>query len=288
MTIANLSTETTSCLIPDVESVSIQTALDCQPDNCLRQLEKASSIITPFCLTYTTSLNTYTISFPKDIANCAGNTNAISSACSCIMTTVLSSSTSHCSVPIPNTRTEFQTTTVLYTSTITPAPIYQVTNLAPLAKSLDCQADNCLRAIERGFPAIGPFCARYTRKPHQLLDLSADIANCESHSDAISSACSCVIQSSTSPTLTTAAAPVETELGEESTGGWNQGLEQGNWSAVDDWERDRHGSSETQKQKMNWWNWWTNKPSTKGSEGNADDFVKGLKSTLGRPTSWVG
>lgn len=281
-TMAMLPIEKISSIIPNIRNAPIQTELDCQPDNCLRQLEKASSIVAPFCLTYTTSLYTYTIGFPKDIANCAANTIAISSACSCIMAAVLASPTSEYTVPIATTRTEFQTTTVLYTSTITPSPTLQVTNPVPLVKSLDCQADNCLRAMERGFPAIAPFCARYTGMPHQPSILPAEIVNCEGQADAISSACSCVMQPSTSPTSTTAAVPVETELGGERSKSRYQEMEQGNWSGVDNGEHDQHGANGDQNQRMTWWNWWMKKPASTGSGESADDFVNVLEETLGQ------
>ncbi|KAH8587144.1 hypothetical protein B0O99DRAFT_38398 [Bisporella sp. PMI_857] len=226
------------------------TAMDCQPDNCLRQLEKASAVVAPFCMTYTTQFNTYTTSLPIDVANCAGDTHAISSACSCIMTATappLPSSTLTCPAASTIIQTTIQTTTIMVTISTSITPTFM-----PTSTALDCQADNCLRALERNFPAIAPFCAVFTKTPHTTT-LPGEIVNCEGNPSAISSACSCVMQPTSLPTFAAAG------LGPMDVGS-THGTEEGqDWTDdVDGWNHDWNGSSE---RKSGWgWGWpWAGK-----------------------------
>lgn len=168
-----------SCLVASITQnapKSTATTLDCQPDNCLREVHDSrfSSSALGFCATYTTTVNTDPTAIPTYLENCAGNPSAVSSACSCLASpTAISSTTS-------------TTSTTSSTTFSSPAA----------TPTLDCQADNCLRELEdRRFNALAVrFCATYTTaiiaEPSAI---PAYLENCEGSPRAVSSACSCIM-----------------------------------------------------------------------------------------------
>ena len=194
-----------SCIMTDappavtahaVELPLIAASLDCQADNCLRQLEKASSVIAPFCATYTTAFNTHTTGLPEEVSNCASDSYAISSACSCIMTKTIPSPIAVIQ-PVTTTATSVvyqtfhETTTIIMTITAAlPAPEI------PSPTLVECQPDACLSQLESRFPTIAPFCAEYTKTPHTAppIPIPSKVLPCKGNHAAISSACSCVMR----------------------------------------------------------------------------------------------
>jgi hypothetical protein len=153
-----------------------QGALDCQQDNCLRELEDYRFIASAytFCQTYTTTVNPEPTAIPTYLENCGSNPSAVSSACSCLVESVTQGAPK---------------------STPTTASIS-----APTPTPLDCQADNCLRELEdRRFNAMAvKFCASYTTalitEPSAI---PAYLENCEGSPGAVSSACSCIMATAT-------------------------------------------------------------------------------------------
>ena len=284
MTEPPLSPVATSSTIPMVTEFPHPTSLNCQTDNCLRQLASVSSVIAPFCMTYTTTTapNIHIEGLPGSFAICAGDTYVISSACSCIMTAFLPTYRSEYSVPVAITQTTIQTTTVLFTSTVTPPPISPIATAVSFVTSLDCQADNCLRALERGFPAIAPFCATYTKLAHNVSKLPSDIVNCEGNANAISSACSCVMQPSTGATLTAAAIPAETGWAENANEEVSNGIGQGNGETIDDWDRNDDGVRGKHYKGHGSWSWWMKAASEKqGKKPEGDKLSDDVERTIG-------
>ena len=197
-----------------LHSAIASDSLDCQPADCPGQHEKAVATIAPLSDAGTTTLNIEITDLPKDFSNYAKN-NEICVACSSIMVHSLLASKSQCSVTRPTTRSQIrtitQTTSMILISTLTYSPTVSVPPPVRPVTLMDCQADNCLRALEKGFPAIAPFCFTYTKIPHNSLNVPLNIINCGGNSNAISSACSCVMQPSTIPTLTSPPALGEIE-----------------------------------------------------------------------------
>jgi hypothetical protein len=152
--------------------------MDCQPDNCLRHFIRHPDV-SGFCATYTTELNTATTGLPDLVSQCQSDPTRISSACSCVAT----------GVP---------------TSTPTP-PI------------LDCQHDNCLRHFIRHPEATG-FCATYTTGLNTATTGLPDlVSQCHNDPTRISSACSCVVTGTSSPTSSPGAQTTATNDGSLTT-----------------------------------------------------------------------
>ena len=119
-TVPSTTTTTTSGTTSSTSSTfttsitSRPTPIVCNQSNCLRELEDSrfSNLASPFCFTYTTTLNTAPSAIPTYLENCAGDPVAVSSACSCL-------------IPAGVTPTQ----------TPTPTPLV-------------CNKDNCLRELQ--------------------------------------------------------------------------------------------------------------------------------------------
>lgn len=185
-TTTSLPTSTTST-IP-----TPSTSLDCQPDNCLRQLMQ-STAVTAFCATYTQSVNTATTNLPPYVSQCSLNPPRVSSACSCVVTPTSSStsttptttSTTSYSPPPPPPTTTPSTTT----STTTPTPV----------PTFSCQLDQCLQQFNQAYDAAA-YCVSYARSPYGIPAAPSFAPACNAQG-AVASACACFIPT-TLPTPT--------------------------------------------------------------------------------------
>jgi hypothetical protein len=79
------TTTSTTSSTPTPPATTPEIAPTCSHDNCLRQFIR-NTAVTPFCATYTTTVNTATTGLPWYATKCNMLTSRISSACSCIVT----------------------------------------------------------------------------------------------------------------------------------------------------------------------------------------------------------
>ncbi|TRX96006.1 hypothetical protein FHL15_003148 [Xylaria flabelliformis] len=77
------------------------TYLDCEADNCYRAFinEQYANLAPSFCLTFLASPTTDAAVIPTPFENCAGDINAVSSACSCVTYTHTHTKTKTTSTP---------------------------------------------------------------------------------------------------------------------------------------------------------------------------------------------
>ncbi|KAI0862146.1 hypothetical protein F4860DRAFT_513214 [Xylaria cubensis] len=87
---------------------------DCEADNCYRAFinEQYAELAPSFCLTFLASTTTDATVIPTPFENCAGDINAVSSACSCVTYTYTHTKTKTTSTP--------EATSTSYTPVITP------------------------------------------------------------------------------------------------------------------------------------------------------------------------
>lgn len=111
------STTTTSSSLISITSSSTSrfptSTMKCNEDNCLRQILRSSSIIAPFCTTYTTATLTAPADIPTYISQCKGIPARVSSACSCLAIKAQPSITTSSSAS-----TSTSTSTSTFTSTV--------------------------------------------------------------------------------------------------------------------------------------------------------------------------
>ena len=186
--ITNTTTTTTS-----LNSAPTTAVLDCQPDNCLRQFSR-SPPVTAFCATYTTALQTATTGLPTFVSQCSGIPSHVSSACSCVVTGSNTPSTTPSSPP-----TASETSTISKTST---SPTSSAATNTPTPPTQNCSPDNCYRQFLAS-PAVTLFCEIYTTAIQTAtIGLPPYVSQCQNIPSRISSACSCVVTSGSSPSTT--------------------------------------------------------------------------------------
>ena len=78
----------------------------CNGDNCLNELNRFNSSAIPFCLTYTTTINTNPAAIPTYLENCNQSTRSVSSACTCLIYNSSQSPTAYLSTASPSTTTK--------------------------------------------------------------------------------------------------------------------------------------------------------------------------------------
>jgi hypothetical protein len=173
-----------SCLVGPETSTSssvctplpTQTPLDCQPNNCFREISdvRFSSLAVNFCATYTTAVVTDPSAIPTYLENCSASPSAVGSACPCLITPATSN-------------------VCTLTSTQTPTP---TSTPVPTNAPLDCQPDNCLREItDNRFSSLAiNFCSTYTTaEVTEPGAIPAYLGNCAGNPSAVSSTCSCLV-----------------------------------------------------------------------------------------------
>jgi hypothetical protein len=197
-------------------------ALDCQPDNCLRQFSQSPSV-TAFCATYTTAVQTGTTGLPTYVSQCSSVPSRISSACSCIVTNILSTTPTTNTTAAATTTTSStvssstQASTISTTSATTtsgPTETSSTSTTTPLVVQ-NCSPDNCYRQFLVS-PEVTAFCETYTTAVQTATTgLPPYVSQCQGIPSRVSSACSCVVKgSSSSPpsyTPTPSSSPTNTE-----------------------------------------------------------------------------
>jgi len=146
--------------LPSWSPSSVCQSSRCNADNCLRAFERGQG--QKFCSTFTQSVVTETAGLPSYTTKCTGSTiSRVSSACSCLN----------------NACTEASSTTI---ATAVQAP------------AEGCNADNCLRAFERGEGQA--FCSIFAQSiVTTTVGLPSYATQCTGSTIArISSACSCL------------------------------------------------------------------------------------------------
>ncbi|KAJ9139178.1 Coagulation factor 5 8 type domain-containing protein [Pleurostoma richardsiae] len=91
-TTATSSATATSSLLTSSSATATATTTGtaaCNHDNCLREFLRSTSLINPFCATYTAAVNTATSGLPSYVSQCQSSPSRISSACSCVMTAMV-------------------------------------------------------------------------------------------------------------------------------------------------------------------------------------------------------
>ncbi|KAG4435807.1 hypothetical protein IFR05_008699 [Cadophora sp. M221] len=87
--------------------------LKCNEDNCLRQMLRSSSVMAPFCTSYTAATFTAPASIPTFVSQCAGSPARVSSACSCLAVKGTTSTSASSSASSTSTAVAIKTATLL-------------------------------------------------------------------------------------------------------------------------------------------------------------------------------